>query len=216
MKRLIIYDLDGTLVDTGEELVHANGYVLSQLGASAERCRAIRTFGGRGMRELVAWGLQRDDPRLVEAAEALFATYYTHHAQAQRRLYPNAQRLLEHFHGRAQAVLTDRPNPFAHELLEALGISRYLMDLVAGNSPYPRKPHPAGARALIATAGARPTETLLIGDSPLDVETGRNAGVCTIAVSHGGGQASELRAAAPDVVVEDFAQLLALARRRGW
>jgi HAD superfamily hydrolase (TIGR01509 family) len=217
--RLIIYDLDGTLVDTRQEIVEANRYVLSHAGASPGR-------------------LER------EHAEALFATYYAHHANEHSRLYPGAQRVLDYFNERAQAVLTDRPNPFARHLLEALGLSSYFLDvipppdtspkaasprarrsasrcvpgggIIAGDSPYPRKPHPAGALALMAKAGARPADTLLIGDSPTDIETGRNSGVFTIAMSHGLFPESELRAAAPDALVEDFGHLLELARRHGW
>jgi len=216
MKRLIVYDLDGTLVDTSQELVQANGYVLSRLGASAERLAAVHSFTGCGIRELVTWGLQRDNPELMEAAEALFAAYYKHHANEHSRLYPGTQPLLDYFNARAQAVLTDRPNPFARDLLEALGLSSYFLDIIAGDSPYPRKPHPAGALALMAKAGVRPKDTLLIGDSPSDIETGRNAGIFTIAIAHGFSPELDLRAADPDVLVEDFTHLLGLARRHGW
>ncbi len=198
MKRLIVYDLDGTLVDTRDDLAHATAYVRSRLGAEPQRL------------------LKGDDPQCVEAAEALFTAYYAHHAYERSRLYPGAQRVLDYFKGRTQAVLTDRPNPFARDLIEALGISSYFLDIVAGDSPYPRKPDPAGALALIAKAGVRPEDTLLIGDSPIDIETGRNAGVFTIAVSHEFSAELDLCAAAPDALVEDFAHLLELARRHGW
>lgn len=188
MKRLIIYDLDGTLVDTSQELVHADAYVRSQLGTSPRQ----------------------------EESEALFAAYYAHHAYEHACLYPNTRQVLDYFKNRPQAVLTDRPNPFARDLIEALGISGYFLDIVAGDSPYPKKPHPAGALSLIANAGVRLEDTLLIGDSPIDIETGRKAGVFTIAVSHGFSPESDLRAAAPDALAEDFAHFLELARRYGW
>lgn len=187
MKRLVIYDLDGTLVDTSQDLRQANAYVLSHLGVSPRQ------------------------------REALFAAYYAHHAYEHSRLYPGVRRVLAYFHGRShQALLTDRPNPFARDLVEALGISGYFFDLVAGDSPYPRKPHPTGALALIAKAGVTPAETLLVGDSPLDIETGRNAGVVTIAVSQGMVPMAELRASGPDVLADDFVHLLELATRYGW
>lgn len=188
MKHLIIYDLDGTLVDTSQELVHANAYVRSQLGTSPRQ----------------------------EKSEALFAAYYAHHAYEHACLYPNTRQVLDYFKNRPQAVLTDRPNPFARDLIAVLGISNYFLDVIAGDSPSPRKPHPASARALMAKAGVRPEDTLLIGDSPTDIETGRNAGILTIAVSHGMTAASELRASSPDVLVDDFVHLLELARRYEW
>jgi len=216
MKHLIVYDLDGTLLDTSQEIVQANAYVLSHLGASRERLEAVQTFVGHGMRDLVAWGLKRDDPALVEEAGALFAAYYARCAGGHSRLYPAALHVLEYFKDRAQAALTDRPNPFANELMETLGISRYFVDIVTGDSPYPRKPDPAGLRALIAEAEVVPEDTLLIGDSPLDIQAGRRAGVFTVAVSHGMHPVSALRAAAPDALVDDLVQLLQLARQNGW
>ncbi len=195
MTRLVIYDLDGTLVDTREDLRHADAYVRSRLDPSA---------GPPGA------------PAPVEAAEALFAAYYARHAYEHSRLYPGVRRLLAHFHGKChQAVLTDRPNPFARELVETLGVSRYFLEVVAGGA-HPGKPHPAGALALMAKAGARPEETLLIGDRPIDVETGRNAGAVTVAVAHGAAAAQELRACGPDVLADDLPHVLELARRSGW
>jgi len=198
VKHLVIYDLDGTLVDTRKDLVHANAYVRARLGAEPQRI------------------LKGNDPKLVEKVEALFSTYYVHHAYEHSQLYPGAQQLLDYFNGRTQAVFTERPNPFARDLLEALGILSYFLDIIAGDSPYPRKPHPAGALALMAKVGVRPEDTLLIGDSPTDIETGRSAGLFTIAVSHGMTPTAALRQAAPDVLAEDFAHLLKLARRYDW
>ena len=191
MKRLIIYDLDGTLADTSQELVLANAYVLSQLAASPGHADA-------------------------ETAEAWLATYYAHHAYEHSRLYPGARALLGYFHGRTQAILTERPNPFARELMEVLGILGDVADLIAGDSPYPGKPHPASALALMARAGVTPAEALLIGDRAIDVETGRRAGICTVAVAHDRAMASALRASGPDVLAEDLPHLLALAKRHGW
>lgn len=216
MKRLIVYDLDGTLVDTRQELIRANTYVLSRLGALPERLEAVHAFTGQGMRDLVVWGLQRNEPSLMEEAEALFAAYYAHQANPCRRLYPGALQVLEYFCARVQAVLTDRPNPFARDLVQALGVSIYFQDIIAGDSPCQRKPNPASLLALIAKSESTPEEVLFIGDSPVDIETGRRAGVLTIAVSHGMTQAPVLHATAPDALVEDFVQLLALARQEGW
>lgn len=226
VKRLVIYDLDGTLVDTRRDLVHANAYVRARVGAEPQRI------------------LKGNDPKLVEHVEALFSTYYVHHAYEHSQLYPGAQQVLDYFNGRVQAVLTDRPNPSARDLLEALGVLSYFLDIIpppvtppkaaspvargsasrcvpgggiiAGDSSYPKKPHPAGALALMAKVGVRPEDTLLIGDSPIDIETGRSAGLFTIAVSHGMTGASELRASRPDFLADDFAHLLEFAKRHKW
>lgn len=217
MKSLIIYDLDGTLVDTSADLVQANAYVLSRLGASSEQLDAVSAFAGSGMHDLVAWGLKREDAALVEDAEVLFSTYFARHPYEHARLYPEAVRVLEYFRsGRLQAILTDRPNPFVQELLEALGIAGYFAELIVGNSPYPRKPNPAGVLALLARNRLTPDEALLIGDRPLDVDTGHQAGITTIAIAHDRATLSALQAAGPEATVENLLQFLELAHRSYW
>lgn len=216
MKRLILYDLDGTLVDTSRDITDAVNYMLAQLGGRLLSIEEVRRYVGRGMRDLVASSLQRDDPQVVHEAERLFAGYYTEHLADFSALYPGAQAALDFFHPRPQAVLTNKPNPFSRQLLTSLGVLDYFTDIVAGEHPYPRKPDPTGARALMDAVGASPNETLFIGDSPVDIETGRNAGMHTIVMTHGFVSASELRASQPDDVVDSFEALLALVKARGW
>ena len=216
MKRLIVYDLDGTLVDTSRDITQAVNYMLAQLDGRLLSVDEVRRYVGRGMRDLVASSLQRDDPMLVDEAERMFAAYYAEHLADFSALYPGAQDTLDFFHPRPQAVLTNKPNPFSRQLLTSLGVLEYFTDIVAGEHPYPRKPDPTGARALMDAVGAAPEETLLIGDSPVDIETGRNAGIHTIVMTHGFVSAPELRAARPDDVVDSFETLLALVKARGW
>ena len=216
MKRLILYDLDGTLVDTSRDITQAVNYMVAQLGGVPLSLDEVRRYVGRGMHELVASALKRDDPLLVDEAERLFATYYAEHLADSSALYPGAQDTLDFFHPRPQAILTNKPNPFSRQLLTSLGVLEYFTDIVAGEDLYPRKPDPTGAQALMAAVGAQPHETLLIGDSPVDIETGRNAGIHTIVMTHGFVSASELHAAQPDDVVDNFEALLALVKARGW
>lgn len=216
MKRLIVYDLDGTLVDTQEDIAQAVNYALESLRAPARPADEIRRFVGWGLRELMATCLATTDPSLIDRGVALFEACYRQHLLDHSRLYPGGRDALEHFKDRHQAVLTNKPNPFACDLLEGLGVGRYFVEIIAGNSGYPKKPDPTSLLALMERLGVSAAHTILVGDSPIDIQTGRRAKVLTIVVSHGFSDEQALQAAQPDAQVKDFDALLELARSRGW
>ena len=216
MKRLIIYDLDGTLVDTKEDISRAANHMLSQLHlpplASQEICRYV----GRGLHNLIKGCLQTDDPRRIEQGTKSYRAYYAAHLLDHSRLYPGAQEALEYFKSRAQVVITNKPNPYSREILMGLGVAGYFIEIVAGDSAYPKKPDPAAVRSVMERAQAAPEETLMVGDSPIDIETGRNAGVLTVGIAQGFADDHELQAASPDVLIRNFTELLTLVRQRRW
>ena len=216
MKRLIIYDLDGTLADTLEDLTQAVNHTLRSLRAPELSREEVRGYVGRGVHDLIRSSLKTDEARRVDDGVAAFRAYYAQHLLDHTRLYPGASSLLDHFADRAQAVVTNKPDPFSQEILAALGVLRYFVAVIAGEAEFPKKPDPASVRALMARVQVHPEEALLVGDSAIDVETGRNAGIMTACVLHGLGGEAELRAARPDVLVRDFAELLAVARARAW
>ena len=176
----------------------------------------VKPFVGRGVRELIARCLGTDVTDRIDEGMAVYRAYYGRHLMDHSRLYPGARELLEHFKPRLQAVVTNKPNPYSTQLLEGLGVAGYFMEIVGGEGAYPRKPDPAAVRALMDRAGVLPGDTLFIGDSLIDVETGRRAGVLTVAVGHGLTDAGELRAARPDRFAADLSDVLAMARREAW
>jgi phosphoglycolate phosphatase len=216
MKRLILYDLDGTLVDTLEDIAQAANHMLRELREAARPASDVRRYIGHGLHELVRGCLNTADAARIERGVAIYRAYYTAHLVDHSRLYPGAQAVLEHFKARRQAVITNKPNPYARDILRALGVADYFFEVVGGNSAYPKKPHPGSLRAIMERAKIAPQDSVFIGDSPVDVETGRHAGVLTVSVMHGFSDAHEIRAAAPDAMVENFHELLALATREGW
>ena len=216
MKSLIVYDLDGTLVDTGEDIAQAVNHMLARLSTAPLSLEEIRQYVGRGLHDLIGRCLKTDDPARVEQGVRLFGDYYADHLADHSTLYPGVRDVLEHFKTRAQAVLTNKPHPHAQDLLRALGIADYFLAVLPGGTDYPKKPHPAALQALMGQARVQPAETLLIGDSTIDVATGRSAGVFTVIVSQGFEDPRQLQASSPDVVVRDFEELLGLAKRRGW
>lgn len=216
-KQLIIYDLDGTLVDTGEDIAEAVGYMLRQMdGAALSRAEVRRTVGG-GLHDLVRRCLNTDDPARVQRGTELFGQFYGQHLCDHSALYPSVIETLDYFHPRArQAIVTNKPSPFAEQLMDRLGVGHYFAEIIAGGSAYPKKPDPEAVQAVMARGQATAEDTLLLGDSPIDIETGRRAGVLTVMVKQGFADDQELEAAKPDLLVEDVSAFLALAKARGW
>jgi phosphoglycolate phosphatase len=216
MKRLILYDLDGTLVDSLEDIAQAVNHTLSAFSVAALPSQEIRRYVGRGLRELLASCLNNHDHATVEQASERFLAYYAHHLADHTVLYPGVPRLLEYFTARRQAVITNKPTPHARELLRRLGIDRYFFRVIAADDGFPKKPDPAATLALMTQEGIAPEETLLIGDSPIDVETGRRASVVTAVIAQGFSDPEELAAAAPDLLVHHCDELLEYIRAHHW
>ncbi len=216
MKRLFIYDLDGTLVDTLEGLLCATNDTLRVLQAPPVSAEEVRRAVGRGVHELVKECLKTQDPKALEHAVNVFRSYYARHAVETSRLFPGAKELLDHFVQRRQAVLTNKPNPFATDILKVLGMADYFFQIVAGDSGFPKKPDPASARELMRQSGAAAAETVFIGDSPIDIDTARRAGIMSVSVLHGFTDEPELTAAKPDLLVKDFPELLRIAKGQSW
>lgn len=215
-KRLIVYDLDGTLVDTGEDIAEAVNHMLTVLDASPLSPEEVRRFVGRGLHDLIARCLKTDDPGRIRQGLKTFEAYYANHLADHSALYPRAKEVLDYFKDRTQAVLTNKPNPFAQDLLKRLGVADYFTEILAGADAYPKKPDPAALFSLMDRNQIPPQDALLVGDSLIDVETGRKAGVLTVILMHGFEDKEELAAASPDVTVGDFRELLTLARQHGW
>ncbi len=216
MKQLILYDLDGTLVDTLADLTRAANETLRVLQLPAVDAEAVRRAVGRGVHELVKDCVQTDDPKRLAYAVQLFRAFYARHLTDCSRLYPGAREVLDYFRPRSQAVVTNKPNPFATDLLTALGVTGYFFEIVAGDSRYPKKPDPTAIQELMRQRQVEPQQTIFVGDSLVDVETGRRAGVLTAVVAHGFSDAAELATAGADLVVEGFGELLAYARAHAW
>lgn len=218
MKRLIVYDLDGTLVDTLQDITASANYMLHTLGRPPVTVEDVRVYVGRGVRELVRQCVGNPGDADIHSAILVYREHYGRHMLDTSRLYPGAHELLDHFDrlGRTQAVITNKPNPYSTQILTALGVSDRFLQIIGGDDGYPKKPDPASLVAVMAEARVAPAETIFIGDSPVDIETGRRAGVFTVAVTHGLATPEELAAARPDATAAGFAELAELARAQRW
>jgi len=211
---LLIFDLDGTLIDSRLDLAHAVNATRAQAGLGPLPHEQVFSFVGNGAPVLIkrAMGPEASDEE-VERALEFFLDYYRHHALDYTVLYPGVREALDRLHlARVKlAVLTNKPVRISRRIMEGLGVSSLFFQIYGGNSFEHKKPHRIGVDTLRSEAGARPEETWMVGDSYVDVQTARNAGVASCGVTWGF-QPETFREFPPDVLVdrlEDFADRFA-------
>ncbi len=216
--KLLVFDLDGTLIDSAQDLCNSVNAALAQYGRAPLNDPAIASFVGNGapmlMRRSLALADGIDpvqvDETLLAGAYAFFLQYYREHKLDFTYAYDGvlealaALRDLHDTHGgppRTMAVLTNKPVRPARGICEGLGMADYFLHIFGGDSFPAKKPDPQGLRALMQEAGATPDETVMIGDSKVDVETARNAGAWAIGCAFGFGP-QNLSEIEPDVIVD--------------
>ena len=189
---LAVFDLDGTLIDSRQDLADSANALLAGYGAPALADEAIVSMVGCGAATLVkrVIGAAGVDVPLDQALLRFLTLYdsrLTHHT----RPYSGIPELLEKLHARemAMALLTNKPLHQSVSILGSFGLSRFFRWIVGGDGPWPRKPAPDGIRFLMEQASADPGETVLIGDSSVDLQTSRNAGVRVCLARYGFGYA---------------------------
>lgn len=202
--RLLVFDLDGTLIDSGADLCASINAMLRNFGRPELSQDVISTYIGDGAARLVSRALgEPDDPVFLDSALTYFLDYYREHKLDQTYVYPGVFASLDSLSDaqRSMAVLTNKPIGPSLAICEALGLSPYFFRVYGGNSFPSKKPDPEGLLALMQEAGATAQETLMVGDSDVDILTARNAGVWSIGCSYGLSPHT-LAAAAPDCLVD--------------
>lgn len=202
--RLAILDLDGTILDTLDDLAASVNAALAAVGRPPRPRHEIERFVGEGARKLLERAVA---PHEALAADALAAwwRHYDVHCLDRTRPFPGLPELLTRS-GRLLAVHTNKPGKVARRILAGLGLLDRFAAVVGGDEG-PRKPDPASTLELMRRFGARPQDTVFIGDSPIDVRTARAAGVTMVAVTWGFRPLAELRAAGAVHVVDAVAGL---------
>jgi phosphoglycolate phosphatase len=214
--KLLIFDLDGTLIDSRLDLAASINAMLAHFGRPQLPCDVIASYVGDGAPMLVRRALgDPEDERFFADGLNFFLAYYREHKLDHTYVYEGVldalQRLAATRNGAApprMAVLSNKPVRPSREIVQALGLGDFFFQVYGGNSFPTKKPDPAGVNTLLAEAGARPEESVIIGDSDIDVLTGRNAGLWTCGVQYGFAPHT-LVAAPPDVLVQQPAELIA-------
>jgi phosphoglycolate phosphatase len=213
--KLLVFDLDGTLIDSAQDLCNSVNATLSQFGRPPLPDTTIAGYIGNGALLLVRRAFAADDgidpdEETLARGYAFFLDYYREHKLDYTYAYEGVLAALEALRNvrnqpdvppRLMAVLTNKPVRPAQAICEALGLSPYFLNIYGGNSFSTKKPDPEGLLALMREAQAHPDETVMIGDSQVDVQTARNAGAWSIGCTFGLAPGS-LEAIPPDVLVD--------------
>lgn len=176
---LVVFDLDGTLIDSRRDLADAANALVREYGGAPLTVDQVTAMVGEGVavlvrRALLAAGLDPQTPGAVQR----FMAHYDVRLTAHTRPYPGVPEMLATLRadGLTLAVLTNKPGTATGQILERLGLARFFSSTAGGDTAAGRKPDPAGLLDLIGRAGASPSSTLMVGDSPVDMETARRAG----------------------------------------
>lgn len=217
--RVFIFDLDGTLIDSKLDLALAVNATRASLQLPNLPHEQIYGYVGHGAPMLIRRALGPDyDDAAVEAALRFFLDYYRAHMLDNTVAYPGVGEALAELaapnpeasgRGRVLTVLTNKPVRFSTEILEGLGLASYFRSIYGGNSFERKKPDPFGVEVILRETGAEPRQAILVGDSEIDVQTGRNAGTWTCGVTYGLGS-DRLAETPPDLLIASLTELSAL------
>lgn len=202
----LLFDLDGTLIDSLPDIAAAANHVRTSLGRERLPLDVIARFVGNGMRWLLERCFEGESIDLDRAGET-FVSYYAEHPAVHTVLYDGVLDLLDALKPQRLAILSNKPEPLCHRVLEALGIADRFVR-VAGGETYPtRKPHKEPVLALLSEVDARPEDSIMIGDGHQDVRAGKAAGLRTVAVTWGFHPRATLEKEEPDWIVDDVRAL---------
>jgi len=207
--KLIIFDLDGTLVDSLDDLTDSTNAMLRRFAKGELTRREVRLLVGQGAKRLVERAMPAASAEDVEEGVQLFLAYNDAHIADKTRLYPGVKETLSIFGKQSRlAVISNKYEAHCHKLLAVLGVAEHFCQVMGVDSLPFRKPSPEPLLKMMADCGVTATETVIVGDSSNDIMAGKGAGVVTIGCTYGYGDLSELTDA--DYRVDRFAELIDL------
>ena len=210
MRRVLIFDLDGTLVDSKKDLTASVNYIRQQFGLPVLTEEEIARFIGNGAPVLIRRALaDQATEDNVQAGLQMFLSYYRAHMLDTTRLYPGVRETLDRLADCQLAVLTNKPVHFSCAMLDGLGIYKHFASVYGGNSFDRKKPDPVGVYKILSDTKGERDRTWMVGDSAVDILTGRNACIKTCGVTYGY-VAETFKDTPPDFLIDHFSEVESL------
>lgn len=206
---LLIFDFDGTLIDSSEDIAWSVNRTLERLGMETLPHGIIHGYIGWGVKMLLEQALPVESHHLLDEARTIFLDIYGGHLTVKTRLYPGVRETLTHFQrvGKKMAVVTNKPFVLTREIVDTLSLAPFFTPVLGGDSVRNKKPHPESVETVMRELSVSPAKTYFIGDSRIDIETGRAAGIATIGAAYGFRGRRELEEAGADYIIESFCDL---------
>jgi phosphoglycolate phosphatase len=213
MARAFVFDLDGTLIDSKLDLVNSVNAMLRETGRLEQPTELVASYVGHGAPQLIAGVLGRDSSE-EDRREALnvFLRHYESQKLHLTRPYPGVVEGLRALGEAPMAVLTNKPTTLSVEILQGLRLARFFRKICGGDSFEKKKPDPAGALAILRELGVSPDEAAMVGDSDVDIQTARNAGMLAVGVTYGFGN-HDPHTCPADVYVHSLTELAPLVAK---
>ena len=204
---LMIFDVDGTLIDSRKDIVAAVNFTLKSLGLAEKGFDEIISYIGLGVGYLLKKSVGEENEDLVDKAVTVFKDYYRKHSVDSTRPYPGTIDTLEYFKDKTKVIVTNRDREFAQISLRLLGLDGYFKEIMGGDDQKCAKPAACPLNNVLTDLSTPRERAIMIGDMDLDIMAGKAAGVYTCGVLYGIGKREEIAAAKPDYIIEDISEL---------
>jgi phosphoglycolate phosphatase len=206
---LLIFDLDGTLIESKWDIADSVNRTLRELNLPERSQEEIFGFVGDGVKRLLRLAVGEENQEKYEEALRVFRRHYLEHCLDRTQFYPGIETVLTHFRNKQKAVATNKSIEYTHVILNGLG-PRHFTFIVGGDNGFGLKPDPGMLLHVMEKLGAASDRTVLIGDSTNDINGGHNAGIRVCAVGYGMGNRERMAACRPDWFIERPEELMEL------
>jgi phosphoglycolate phosphatase len=205
---LMIFDLDGTLVNSGGDIVASVNYTLETLAIPVKKPKEILSFVGDGVNKMIERALGNELQHLFDEAMDIFSDYYARHMLDMTSLCDSVIEVLDHFRDKKKVIITNKRRYFTLKMTDALGITKYFEEIIGADSTAYKKPDPRLFIPLIERVGAVYNDTVVIGDGVNDIMLAKNTGVLSCALLNGLTHRDILLALDPDFACEGLRELI--------
>lgn len=204
---LLIFDLDGTLADTKDDIATAVNLTLDELGLPEKSPTVIYGYVGGGIRRLIQQAVGEKEGERFKQAMKVFERHYLAHLMDTTRLYPGIDEALAHFRSKKKAVATNKPQLYTDKIMAGLNIAHQFDLIVGGENGLALKPDPQMLLAVLERLRVDRKRAVMIGDGLSDIAASRAAGIAVCAIGYGLGNSDELRQARPDFFCRTVGEL---------
>ena len=204
---LMFFDLDGTLVDSKDDIVNAINVTLEHLGLGKKGASEIISYIGIGMHNLIKRSLGEGNEIHFDNAILKFKDYYRKHLTDKTTLYPNVKEVLEHFNRKKKAIVSNRRHELTLAILKEFKLHEHFEKVFGGDDSSCAKPSSCNLDRIIDEYKIDRKKAIMIGDMDIDILAGKNAGVATCGITYGMGKIEDIIAAKPDFIINNIVEL---------